>query len=307
MTHNNSNLEINIKLSSNILDNAFDSLHPSIEILKSFDGRLFSVSDERKLKLALLSVTTSVELLLKSKIAFIDWREIFQKPVQADLTKILTGDLYSLRFEDCLRRIESISPIYFPGETKAEIDRIRQIRNKIIHFHYSTNREDLISLISIGISIFIEFYRDYILNDFLENNDRTTGIDEDLKNVKEYVNKRVATLTKKYEDFDRPKTFYFSECNNCIQDSLIIKDKNVVKCIYCEYEEDIKWIAEIHSAFENKTQLCPKCFFHSMTAIENVDGKDAWDCIICGYFINKTRHWRLSLNGDKLSQNSIRE
>ncbi len=299
---------MNIRTSSNILNNSFDLLFPTIDILKRFDGKLFSVADDKELKAALITITTSVELLLKCKIAFVDWTQIFQYPNKADKIKLLNGDFFSVKFEDCLTRIESISSIKFSDKTKDDIDKIRKIRNKITHFHYDTKCEEFISLISIGLDIFIEFYRNYILTEFCEDKDRTKDIDSDLKEVKNYVSTRLITLKEKYKAFDKPKTFYFCECNNCLQDAFIIQDKNTVKCTFCGQEDDIKWIAEVHSTFEDNTKLCPVCTFHSMTAIHSKDDKEeAWDCVICGHFINKPRQWHISFHDNLISTNSIKE
>lgn len=286
----NENFKMNIRTSANILDNSFDLLYSTIEIFKRFDGKMFSIADEKELKAALITTTTCVELLLKSKIASIDWTQLFQTQTKADKNRLLNGDFSSVKFEDCLARIENISPIRFNDKTKTDIDRIRQIRNRITHFHFDTKNDEFISLISIGLDIFIEFYRNYIFADFCEDKDRTKDLDDELKNVKNYVSTRLLTLKEKYKTNDKPKTFYFCECSNCLQDAFIVIDKNTVKCIFCGHEDDIKWIAEIHSNFNDMTIPCPKCEFHSMTAIHsNKDEEEAWDCIICGNFINRPR------------------
>jgi hypothetical protein len=120
-----------------------------------------------------------------------------------------------------LTRIEEISDTNFSDKTKKDIEKIRQIRNKIAHFHYDTKSEEFISFISIGLNIFIEFYRNYVFADFCEDKDRTQDIDADLKDVKNYVINRLITLKEKYKSFDKPKTYYFTECNNCYQDAFI--------------------------------------------------------------------------------------
>ena len=143
------NFKMNIRTSSNILNNSFDLLYPTIEIFKRFDGKMFSIADDKELKAALITTTTCVELLLKSKIASIDWTQLFQTQNKADKNKLINGNFYSVKFEDCLDRIESISPIRFNEKTKTDIDRIRQIRNKITHFHF-----DLIFLSSFIVITF---------------------------------------------------------------------------------------------------------------------------------------------------------
>ena len=119
---------------------------------------------------------------------------------------------------------------------------------------------------------------------------------------------RLLTLKEKYQTVDKPKTFYFCECSSCLQDAFIIKNKSTVKCTFCGHEDDIKWIAEIHSNLNDMTMICPKCEFHSMTAIHsNKEEEEAWDCVICGNYINRPRQWRLSLQDNSISTDSIKE
>jgi hypothetical protein len=105
------NFKMNIRTSTNILNNSFDLLYPTIEIFKRFDGKMFSISDDKELKAALITTTTCVELLLKSKIASIDWAQLFQTQTKSDKNRLLNGDFFSVKFEDCLSRIENISTI----------------------------------------------------------------------------------------------------------------------------------------------------------------------------------------------------
>ncbi len=283
---------MNKRVSSDILNNSFDLLFPAIDRLKNFDGTLYSRVDDKTLKADLIAIATSVELLLKCKIASIDWTQLFQNQKKANKTTLLNGELKSVNFDCCLERIESISSIKFPDKTKKNIETIRKIRNKIAHFHFETKSDELISLISIGLDIYIEFYRSYIFTEFFEDKDRTKEIDNILKDVKNYVSTRVVTLKEKYKISDKPKTFYFSECQSCLQDVSIIQDKNTIKCTFCGHEEDIKWVAEIHSKYKGKTKQCPNCTLHSMTAIHSsATEEEAWDCVVCGHFINRPAKW----------------
>lgn len=301
--------KINWNISANILNNSFDLLFPTIDIVKNFNGKMFSSPDDKKLKTALITMATSIELLLKSKIADIAWEQIFQNPGKANKEKLRDGNFYSIKFEDCLHRIENISNIKFNTKTKNDIEKIRQIRNKITHFYWNISKEEFISLISIGFNIFIEFYRNYIFDDFCESQDRTKDIDYELKEIKEYVKTRLLTLKEKYKTFDKPKTYYFAECSNCYQDAFIIKDKETVKCVFCGDENNIQDLARFYSNFDDKIKECPECNFFSMIAIHEKDTEqEAWDCIICGNFINRSTHWVGHVDENRIPINSsVRE
>ena len=300
------NKSMETAISLNLLDNAFDLLFPSIDLLRKFDGKIFFNSDKRELKTALIAATIAVELLLKTKIASINWTQIFQHPTKADRQKIIRGDFYSVKFEDCIGRIESISSIKFADKIKDDIEKIRKIRNKLIHFHYDTNSNEFITTISVALDVFIEFYRNYILNDYYEDEDRTQQIDGDLKNVKAYVAVRLGTLKERYKASDKPKTYYFIECINCLQDAFILEDAYTVKCIFCGTTTDIKDMAESYSNCQNKIKTCPECMRESMAAIHSSEAEEeAWQCIICGHYINQPQIWLLE-NGIS-SLDSVRE
>lgn len=291
MKHND--IEINFRTSSELLNNAFDYLNIPIEILKKIDRWYRSWKwDDYELKTALLNVTISVELILKAKIALINWKELFQKTSHANKEKLKSGDFFSVKFEDCITRIEKNSQIKFSEETKHRINKIRQIRNKVTHFYFDTRKENFASLASYGIDFFIEFYRNYIFSDFCEERDRTEKIDYELSRVADYLSVRLITFSKKMENLPRPKTNYFKECASCLQDAFILKDDETIQCLYCGNTHNIKEYAEFCSHYKSQTKICPSCNRNSMTAIHTSENEqEAWDCIICGYYINRPQKW----------------
>jgi len=301
------NISMETEISLKLLNNAFDLLFPCIDLLRKFDGKTFLNSDERELKTAFVLATIAVELLLKTKIASIHWTQIVQNPTTADKQKIRKGDFKSVKFGDCIGRIERISSIKFANKIKKDIEKIGNIRNKLFHFQYDdTNPNKFITTISLVLDVFIEFYRNYILNDYYEDKDRTEQIDGDLKNVKDYVAVRLATLKEKYKAFDKPKTYYFIECINCWQDAFILEDAYTVKCIFCSTTTDIKEMAESYSNCQNKIKTCPECMRESMAAIHSSEAEEeAWDCIICGHYIKQPQIWQMA-NGIS-SLDSVRE
>lgn len=286
-------IKTNIKTSSELLNNAFDFLNIPIEILRKFDRWYRSWKwDNYELKTALLNVTIGVELILKAKIASINWKELFQKASNANKEKLISGSFYSVKFEDCISRIEKISKIKFSEEIKHRINKIRQIRNKVTHFYFDIKKENFASLVSYGIDFFIEFYRNYIFSYFCEEKDRTEKIDYELSCVTDYLSVRLLTISEKMKNLPRPNTNYFKECPDCLQDAFILKDDETTQCLYCGRTDNIKDYAEFHSNYKSQTKICPSCNRNSMTAIHSSKNEqEAWDCIICGYYINRPRKW----------------
>ncbi len=287
------NHKINIQVSSSILDNSFDILFSAVEIIKPFNDKTHSSVNIKELKAGLITTITGVELILKSKIASIDWKLLFQNVKDADIRALYSGDFKSVNFDSCLKIIEQYTSIRFDKRTKDNIEDIRKIRNKIVHYYTTDTQTQLIAYISVGLDVFIEFYRSYIFNDFCEEVDRTNHIEYELKCVQEFVRSRLLTLKEKYKNFKRPNTPYFSECSSCLQDAFIILDKETVRCVFCGKIENIKQFTMDYSSLENQVRFCPNCKFESMAASHLEDEEDAWDCVICGFFINKSRKWKI--------------
>lgn len=262
------------------INNAFDLLNSSVRMLQTFEERSYNYNDN-DLKPALISASTAVELLLKAKIVVKNWKSLFQDVEKANKVNFISGDFFSINLENCFKRIEEIYPLKIEPSLIKRLKTIRKVRNKIVHFHYGTDKAELISLVSECIDIFIEFYRAFIFKDFYEEKDRTLGVDHDLKNVKAYVNVRMETISQKLKLSKRPKTYHLSECFNCDKDAYIIEDKTL-KCLFCQNSLTIKEFASDISERENLVKVCMECGYESL--IVNCHGDNNWECIICGFF-----------------------
>ena len=290
----------NYKVAFYLLDNSFDLLKSSLEIVKNF-GR-FSYSKEIfELKSALICATASVELLLKAKIASIDWKQLFNNPKKADKDKLLTGEFYSIKSENCIYRLEKISKIKLNTKLKAKLENIRRIRNKVIHYHYEVKKDNFLNLIACVFDIFIEFYKENIFDDLCEEHDRTFKIDFELKDIQEYLDVRLDSVKKRLANHKRPMTYYLSECPNCFQDAFILKDNANLMCLFCGEE---RFIPDEASRYKAISKKCPVCNIHSMTLLDHIKEDNCYECIICGYYTNKPSIWGLK-NG-KRSKNLVR-
>jgi len=300
-----SNSEINIRVSSNLLDNSLDLFLDGVEsIKKRRSGKSFSLLPE--LKSSLLAITIGVELLVKAKIASVEWKQIFKNPSKANISKIIDGTLMSINFEKCLSRIENISSIRFDLKSKNDIEQIRIIRNKIAHYHHKPNDGEILSLIVNAIGFYLRFYQEQIFDSFCEEEDRTKYVDRDLKDVKQYVKLRVKAIKELIKDKQKPITRYFCECPECLQDVYVLKDNMTAVCSFCKYEEDIKEVAITHSEIKDVVKYCPKCSCESMHSFhDDKIEEEAWQCIVCGFYINRPYTWRLG-NREK-TRDSIRD
>lgn len=296
---------INYKTSADILNNAFDFLSTAATILSNFSGWMKHLG-EAEAKASLISVTTSVELILKAKVASIDWREIFVKPNKAEISQLKSGDFKSVSFEDCIIRVESLTGGKLPLQLADNIEDVRRIRNQLIHFHIKLNDEMYATIISKGITVFIEFYRQYIEDDFCEEKDRAQEWEKEILSVSEYINTKLETITPKLRNHERPKTYYLSYCSICDQDTLIIKDKVTVKCIFCDNEDNIEELAKFYSEDIELIKECKKCDTITIIAVRklNQNEEQSWECIKCGDYTIRPQKWNLGEN--RSSENSTR-
>lgn len=259
---NCSDSSLSFRMGLKLLDNAFSFIESAIVVLKRFETDSYSY-DNNELRSAILSAATGVEVILKAKIAAQDWRELFQFIHKADRNKLLSGEFYSVKLEDCISRIEKLYSFQITLHYKGELDRIRQIRNKLVHFYYDFDRNEFMTLVATCIDIFIEFYKEFIEAEFYEEYDRTSKIDNTLKYVEEYVSIRLKSAGKRLEVSVRPLTYHLSECGSCGQDTYVIRDNKEICCLFCGLSYMIEEKAEEWS--ENRqNKKCSHCHVKSM-------------------------------------------
>ncbi len=300
--------KISYRVSSDLLDNAFDFLETGISLVAEL-SKFHKYMSESELKTSLFSVSTGVELILKAKIASLDWREVFDRPMLAEIACLRSGNFKSVSFDKCIMRIETLMQNDLSPILKKRIESVRHQRNRITHFHFKATVETTASLICYGIDAFIEFYRSYVRESFCEEKDRSKKLEEMLFQVEEYVTVRLDSVRPKLDHFNRPRTYHLSICNNCEQDTLILKDQKTVKCLFCDSENDIEeeamLISEINKN-EESVKACPRCQLKAMVTLsENLLKTDqARECINCGYFNDYPT--RFSVDGRFVTSDSVR-
>ena len=81
----------------------------------------------------------------------------------------------------------------------------------------------------------------------------------------------------------RPKTNYFWECSQCLQDARVFTEDEKLKCLFCGHSADIVDMAELWSEDENVRQ-CPSCNTKSYIVTSVEEDQTSSECLICGYF-----------------------
>jgi hypothetical protein len=304
--NNIEDIKIQIQLSYNLVENAFEFIKTPIEILSRYDDRFNEwYLEDYNFKTALVNSAICVELLLKAKIAFNNWKNIFNNPLKASAKDLYSGKFQSIKYSKCLEKIEEIYNIKFPPGIIEQYKKLGEIRNRLVHFKYEYNEVSFISLIVFNIDFFIEFYRKYIFIDFNQEKDRTIEFDLKLKHVKEYTKQRSKSILDEInkENHIRPLTYYYEECNQCLQHFLIILDKSKIKCMYCGDIINIQEDAVFYSIDKKLSVKCPTCTFDSLINIKN----DGQECVICGYYTKEPTKWMINWNENLASKSSLIE
>jgi len=185
---------------------------------------------------AFQSIVNAIELLLKSRIALIDYKLLLKSTKGISRESIINGDFQSINFDRCIEVIESNSNDSIPKNIKDRIDSLRIIRNKITHYYIDTTNEMFLNYIAFGLDAYVTIYRDFIKEKIYDSYDRTEGFEEELSDFEEFVKIRVEKYKENHK-LGKYKIPQNPECPVCYTWNLIIQENNKKICLFCGYEE----------------------------------------------------------------------
>ncbi|MDK2743481.1 MAG: hypothetical protein NDI90_11245 [Nitrospira sp. BO4] len=111
----------------------FDSL-----VSNAIDFLSRSVLDlQPRPKYSIMHFCSGLELFLKARLLQEHWSLILKKPEDASFKQFQNGDFSSVTMEDALRRLQNVTGESFPPEELACFKRIRDHRNKVVHFFHT--------------------------------------------------------------------------------------------------------------------------------------------------------------------------
>lgn len=283
-------IEIETKLSHALLRSSHDFIQSAV--------RYANEDDENSWRFAILHLATSIELLLKSKLAEEHWSLVFANPDKASINNLQTGDFQSVDIDTLQKRLKNISRIELSNRDKDFIRKLKGIRNKLIHFHINISRNSITSITAQSLNTYIEFHYKNIAPNWVDYSAFGYEISQKLTDFKEFVKTRIGSLSTKLNSSNRPKTHYFWECPQCLQDAIIFTEENNLKCLFCGDIQDLLDIAEFYSEDES-VHHCPLCDTKSyvVSSIKN-DQKNS-ECLICGFFEGTPKKW-IDIDGNTL-------
>jgi hypothetical protein len=283
-------IEIETRLSHALLRSSHDFVQSAVKYANE--------DDETSWRFAVLHLASSIELLLKSKLAEEHWSLVFANPDKASLYNLQTGDFQSVDIDSLQKRLKNISRIDLSNRDKDLIRKLREIRNKIIHFHIDIGRNSIISIMAQSLNTYIEFHHKNIAPNWVDYSGFGYELSQKLTKFKEFVKTRIEALSAILNSSNRPKTNYFCECPQCMQDAIIFAEDNKLKCLFCGDIRDIVDIAKFYSA-DDSVSHCPSCNTKSYVVTSIKNDQINSECLMCGYFEGTPQKWS-DIDGNEL-------
>jgi predicted transcriptional regulator len=267
-----------------LLENALDFIEEAIENLDR---------KPEKLKYSVLNLSAGVELIMKVVLQQEHWSLLFKKTEEADYEKLISGDFNSVDSQTAINRIEKICRIELSDEIKKVVKRLRELRNRIEHFHFEVSIQHMNSILFRTLFQVINIIENEINGDLLTEEDerKISEIKEAALEFEDFLEekyKSVMEAIKSYKEND----YLVMCCPSCRYDSIIIDGGSI--CLVCDYEPPIgelgvEYIEEVLgiSAYECGTNggefplyECPECEVEALVVDQNI--KSEAFCTFCG-------------------------
>lgn len=257
------------KLKLSLTENAHDFIEEAIKHANA--------KDSHDWKYALLHLGSALEVIMKAILEKEHWSLIFEDVDKASREDLKSGNFKSVNWEKLIERIVKIIGKHISARDKIDLERIREIRNKIIHYSVEINIEILKSVIARGLNIFIKLFQTTSKEEDTE--EFVFYLNNQLKEYKKYVKLHIAQIKEKLDSSVRPDS-NFSICPHCFQDTLVVDDVHEVYCLFCGYETSFEELADYS---EGPGGPCPECEvgYLGLILYNNEDGE--FICVKCGY------------------------
>lgn len=270
-----------------LIENALDFILSALEHAEK--------DEARSLKYAVLHLSDGVELILKEKLRREHWSLLFVDVNKANESAFRTGEFKSVDFEDCVRRLESISAIDV-GSSADLLRKLRRIRNRLQHFEYTGTKDGVISILVRSWSFVLDFVHDH-LPDVVETQASTIEkIKQLMINNESFVQDRLAKVQCEVDEFTTHSNAIL-QCPRCLQRTFLIPSGADPVCPFCRYsaspdEAVDEWCFEFFGAQDPKERYtdpvkftCPECGRDTLIHQDFGDmnpPEPGWVCFNCG-------------------------
>lgn len=275
-------IKIETRLSHSLLRSSHDFVQSAVKYANE--------DDENSWTFAIIHLTSAIELLFKSRLAEEHWSFVFANLDKATVENLQTGNFLSVDIDTSIKRLKNIINIELSNKDISLIIKLREIRNKVIHFHIDISKNSIKGITAQSLNTYVEFYNTNIAPNWEDYSVFGYELSQMLYKFKDFVDSRMESLLTTLKNSNRPKTNYFWECPKCLQDAIIFTQENILKCTFCGDSRDIAEVAELYS--QDKTvRNCSSCKVKSFIVTSINNDKKNFECLICGHYIGQPQKW----------------
>lgn len=281
-------MDINYKL----LENGLDFVLSSANQLKQLTDAKEEKTKKRLLKYSLLHLFSGIELILKYRLLQEHWTYVYADMNKADKQAFLGGDFQSASCEELFARLSKLCNIEIKQHLKDEVNKLKELRNKTMHFEVSGNVNAIENHINKNITFIIRFISDYITISDLsdEEQDLLSEIKIVLKKLTKHYNNAILLAEKVAKE--RGISGCLETCMEC-GEAFLWKSEGSGECIFCGekydgedlarlylYEQGIDEYSTVKDGGEYPCYTCPECGSHSFVISHDYDFARCFTCEI---------------------------
>ncbi len=226
-------------------------------------------------KYAIINVSNSLELLLKSILEREHWSLLFDDINKATKSALASGDFRSVEFGTAIKRVGNVVGLSLPRNDTDTLRLVRDLRNRLTHFTVSLDLSQVKSICATSIHLYLKYYKQIFREEdpgFVGTTLRSLGEFED------FVSARMPSIRETLNSADRPSAF-FQRCPFCFQDSLILENGEL-HCLFCENEFEIEDIAYNSEGYGGP---CPECDDGHLGFVLHNNEEGEFVCVACGF------------------------
>lgn len=270
-----------------LIENALDFILSALEHAQ--------VDEARSLKYAVLHLSDGVELVLKEKLRREHWSLLFADVNKASESALMAGEFKSVDFDECIGRLESISGLDMTSHTSL-LRLLRRHRNKLQHFEYEGNKDEVISILVKTWGFVLDFLHDHLPDVVSEQTATIEKIRDLMIKNEEFVKERSTSIQRTIDNLKVMPNAVL-ECPRCLEPALLIPGSQNPNCLFCRYSAPPEKVAEdwcfeffgMQSPKERYTNphrfTCPECGLDTLIQQEfgGMNPPDpGWVCFNCG-------------------------
>jgi len=143
-------------ISFNLIQNAIDSITHTVELMAWDDVQ----NESTRLKQAILSIGHGLELLLKERL-----RQVHPSLIWEDVDKYPNLDARTVGVDKAMHRLHKIGGVNLSNDDVELIKSLRNTRNAIEHFAWTTTRREANLIVEKSLSFVITFAKFHLETD----------------------------------------------------------------------------------------------------------------------------------------------